>query len=60
MSKYDSIEMYDHLSGNPIRPTNNGPKDCDLPGINQNNAPLELDDEGLPLGWIPPTNTEEV
>ena len=60
MSKYDSVEMYDHVSNNPIRPTNNGLRDGDLPGINQNNAPLELDDQGLPLGWIPPVKDEEV
>ena len=44
----------DHESGNPIRKTDNGLKECDLPGVNQSSKPLELGKNGLPVGWKPP------
>ena len=46
--------LIDNVSGNEIRPTDNGLKECDLEGINQDNKPLELDENGLPIDWQPP------
>ena len=34
-----------------IRKTDNGLKDCDKDGINQDAKPLELDANGLPVGY---------
>ena len=50
----NELRIIDHTSGNEIRKTDNSMKDCDLPGINQVNEPLELDENGLPVGWNPP------
>lgn len=39
----------DHYSGNPIRRTDNGMRDCDLPA-DQTPKPLEIGKDGLPVG----------
>ena len=48
------FHLTDNVSGNQIRATNNGLKDCDLPGISQENKPLELDENGVPVDWQAP------
>ena len=45
--------MVDDVSGNIIRRTDNGLRECDLEA-SQENKPLKLDDNGLPVGWKPP------
>ena len=50
---YDTPQpvVCDPFSGLVVRYTDNRLKDGDLPGINQEPIPLELDDHGLPVGW---------
>ena len=43
----------DELSGKPIRRTDNGLKEGDIEAP-QDNKPLELDENGLPVGWEAP------
>lgn len=50
----DILQTTDPWSGLPVRKTDNGLKQGDLPGINQENKPLELDKNGLPIGWEAP------
>ena len=47
-------ECIDPMSGLPVRKTDNGPKEGDLPGISQEPKPLEYGDDGLPEGWEAP------
>lgn len=44
----------DPISGLIVRFTDNGLKEGDLPGIDQEPRPLELDENGLPIGWEAP------
>ena len=44
----------DKHSGLEIRKTDNTLKEGDLPGINQEAAPLEIGEDGLPVGWTAP------
>lgn len=41
-----------------IRPTDNGQKDCDIETLNQEPVPIELDENGLPVGWSAPKEGE--
>ena len=43
-------KVIDPQSGLVVRPTDNGPKPCDLEAP-QTQGPLELDERGLPIGW---------
>ena len=43
----------DEFSGLEIRPTDNGPKECDLEAP-QTRGLLVLDERGLPEGWEAP------
>ena len=47
------FHLIDNFSGNVIRRTNNGLRDCDLEA-SQVNKPLKLDKNGVPVGWKPP------
>lgn len=42
--------MIDNLTGNVIRLTDNTMKDCDLAAPNQDPVPLELNQNGIPVG----------
>lgn len=48
----------DPMSNLQIRPTDNGLKEKDLPGISQESVPLELDSNGVPVNWTPPKDGE--
>ena len=47
-------ECVDPMSGLPVRKTDNGLKEGDLPGISQEPKPLEYGEDGLPVGWEVP------
>lgn len=49
-------ECIDPMSGLPVRATDNGLKEGDLPGISQENKPLEYGENGLPVEWEVPKN----
>ena len=52
------LKMIDHVSGNVLRPTDNSLKECDLEA-SQETKPLELDENGLPIGWVAPEKGDE-
>ena len=56
MGYTDNRPVCDPVSGKIVRFTDNGLKEGDLPGINQEPKPLELDENGLPIGWEAPKN----
>lgn len=50
--------IVDPISGLLVRYTDNGLKPGDLPGISQDPRALELDENGLPIGWEAPNHEQ--
>lgn len=54
METNDGKHTIDKLTGKVIRPTDNSMKDGDLDAPNQDPVPLELDQNGIPVGLTLP------
>ena len=54
METNDGKHTIDKLTGKVIRPTDNSMKDGDLDAPNQDPVPLELDQNGIPVGLALP------
>lgn len=53
MTRTDPRPICDPISGLTVRYTDNGMKEGDLPA-SQHPWPLELGEDGLPIGWEEP------